>query len=117
MADKNFLENARQHFINVRTAPKPKITVPEWDAEFYVRKLNLAETSDVEIARQKSPKDGIVKSLMLRCVDENGEPVFKAHHERILSKEVDPEILSRIAVEIIAHDRKDEKSSEEIEKN
>ncbi len=109
----DILENARQHFLAKKAAPLRVISVPEWGAEFRVKSLNLAETAEIEAARAKSPMGGIIKTLMLRLVDETGAKVFKAHHERVLSEEVDPAIISRVVLEIM----RDDTPPEEIEKN
>lgn len=109
----DILENARQHFLAKKAAPLRVISVPEWGAEFRVKSLNLAETAEIEAARSKSPMGGIIKTLMLRLVDETGARVFKAHHERILSEEVDPAVVSRIVLDIMREDT----PPEDIEKN
>lgn len=109
----DILENARQHFLAKKAAPQRTISVPEWGAEFRVKSLNLAETAEIEAERAKSPMGGIIKTLMLRLVDESGARVFKAHHHRILSEEVDPAIISRVVLEIM----RDDTPPEEIEKN
>lgn len=107
------LDNARAHFVALKNAPKRKIYVPEWDATFYVKQLNLAETAEIDAARAISPKDGIIRTMAIRLVDESGQRVFFKHHEKILAEEVDPRIISRVVMEIIEQD----KSHEAIEKN
>ncbi len=107
------LESARAHFVTLKNAPKRKIHVPEWGATFYVKQLNLAETAEIDAARAVSPKDGIIRTMAIRLVDEAGQRVFFKHHEKILAEEVDPRIISRVVMEIIEHD----KSPEDIEKN
>lgn len=109
----DILENARAHFVALKSAPKHKIDVPEWGATFYVKQMNLAETAEIDAARAVSPRDGIIRSMTIRLVDEKGQRVFFKHHEKILAEEVDPKIISRIVMAMIAHDQ----NPETIEKN
>lgn len=107
------LENARQHFMAKRLAPRRQIDVPEWGATFYVKSLNLEESAEIEAARSQGAGAAIIKTICVRCVDAEGKRVFKKHHERILSQEVDPAILSRIVLEIVREDV----TPEQVEKN
>lgn len=107
----SILENAIQHFAAIQKAPRRVIEVPEWDAKFYIKTLNLAEACEIQQAREKSYKEGMVKTIALRCLDEAGNRVFFSHHEKMLCEQVCPNVLSEIVVKMV------EPTREEIEKN
>lgn len=100
----HIIEKAKAHFkdktVNV-------IEVPEWGDEgkpflIYSTPFTLAEKDKIFKGSQESSLKVLVDCLILKAKDEKGDPLFTLEHKRDLLNSVDPDVIVRIANEMIA---------------
>ena len=100
----HIIEKAKAHFkdknVNV-------IEVPEWGESgkpflIYSTPFTLAEKDKIFKGSQESSLKVLVDCLILKAKDEKGEQIFTLEHKRDLLNSVDPDVIVRIANEMIA---------------
>ena len=100
----HIIEKAKSHFkeksVNV-------IEVPEWGEEgkpflIYSTPFTLAEKDKIFKGSQESSLKVLVDCLILKAKDQKGDQIFTLEHKRDLLNSVDPDIIVRIANEMIA---------------
>jgi hypothetical protein len=101
------LERAKLHFAPSRGTMR-EIHVPEWgdesdDGIFYATALNLSERQRID---RISKGDGFelgIEVILLKLTDKHGNPVFSRKEKPDLMRSVDPEILGRVAADILGN--------------
>ena len=100
----HIIEKAKAHFkdktVNV-------IEVPEWGDDgkpflIYSTPFTLAEKDKIFKGSQESSLKVLVDCLILKAKDQKGDPLFTLEHKRDLLNSVDPDVIVRIANEMIA---------------
>jgi hypothetical protein len=88
------IDNAVAHFSNkeIRT-----LRVDEWDCTLYSKNLSLEDKAKWFARADGDNSDYLVYALIYGVTDENGESVFDIGDKVKLKKNVDPEVLSRVA--------------------
>lgn len=111
----SILENAKQHYKDALSKEPLKLDVPEWDAVVYVRpKISLEKAGEIlELAQSGKTAEAMAMTLVLRLIDDSGQPLFRRADKVTLLKSVDPEVMGRIVNEINEFDP----SAEEVEGN
>ena len=113
----NILDNAKKHFDEISGTLR-KIEVPEWGDEsgpavIYAKPMNMVQKSEV-IALVNADKMG--ESLFLKIFhmarNESGTRQFKRTDSDTFLKEVDPDVMSTIAMKLDS-----ELNDEKIRKN
>lgn len=88
------------------------IRVDEWDCTLYSKNLSLEDKARWYARADGDNTDYLVYALIFGLTDENGERVFDLGDKVKLRKNVDPEVLSRVANFVL-----DVQDEEEVEKN
>lgn len=88
------------------------IRVDEWDCTLYSKNLSLEDKARWYARADGDNTDYLVYALIFGVTDENGERVFDLGDKVKLRKNVDPEVLSRVANFVL-----DIQDEEEREKN
>jgi hypothetical protein len=103
------IDNAVAHFSNkeIRT-----LRVDEWDCTLYSKNLSLEDKAKWFARADGDNSDYLVYALIYGVTDENGESVFDIGDKVKLKKNVDPEVLSRVANFVL-----DTLDAEDAEKN
>lgn len=103
------IDNAVAHFSNkeIRT-----LRVDEWDTTLYSKNLSLEDKAKWFARADGDNSDYLVYALIYGVTDENGESVFDIGDKVKLKKNVDPEVLSRVANFVL-----DTLDAEDAEKN
>jgi hypothetical protein len=100
----HIIEKAKSHFKNQNIN---KIEVPEWGENgqpfvIFSTPFTLAEKDKIFKGSQESSMKVLVDCLILKAKDEKGDPIFTLEHKRDLLNSVDPDVIVRIANEMIA---------------
>ena len=105
----NLIARAVAHFSGKEVR---SIRVDEWDCTLYSKNLSLEDKSRWFARADGDNTDYLVYALIFGLTDEKGDAVFDLGDKLKLRKNVDPEVLSRVANFVL--DLQDE---EEREKN
>lgn len=92
-----------------------KISVPEWQLDFYVTPVTIAERSRI-YAGSKGDDDYevLVKVLITKARDAEGKPIFTLADKATLLQRADSAVVIRIAYEIMAGGPKPPPSADEL---
>ena len=107
------LERATAHF---DAQGMIRIEVPEWLDEkgnptvMYSQPFTLADRKKLSKFAQEDDLEFIVRMVIMKCEDESGEKVFDLSDKPTLMNKVDPEIISRIAAQIVASPSQEEQA-------
>ena len=103
------LEKAKYHFAEiVRGEGLHSLSIPEWGepdapALLYYRPLAALPVKTysrwVALGSEQTV-EAFVEMLILRCLDSNGQPVFKAMDKTEMLREISPTIVCRIITQI-----------------
>ena len=109
----NVLERAKAHF---DAQGVTRIEVPEWPDEkgnptvVYSQPFTLGDRKKLIKFAQEDDLEFIVRMVIMKCEDESGEKVFDLSDKPTLMNKVDPEIISRIAAQIVASPSQEEQA-------
>jgi hypothetical protein len=92
------IDKAKAHF---NTLEIKKIDVPEWDLEIYAKPLNLFETKKLMKFANDDSVEMLAYVVMLKSLDEKGEPLFTLEDKHALLNDVDKDVLARVANDIM----------------
>ena len=92
------IEKAKAHFnsLDIKT-----IDVPEWDLVIYAKPLNLFETKKLMKFANDDSIEMLAYVVMLKSLDEKGEPLFTLEDKKALLNDVDKDVLARVANDIM----------------
>tara|TARA_R100000951_G_scaffold98612_1_gene88673 strand:+ start:209 stop:553 length:345 start_codon:yes stop_codon:yes gene_type:complete len=109
------LQNATKHFNELVQNNLKEYHVEEWDATIYYRPtLTWREQSRIlDLTTNGKTSEALIETLIIRCLDKDGKPLFNGPDRVTLSNEVDPAVILKI-VGIINNTVV---TNEEIEKN
>ena len=74
-----------------------KLEVPEWETTIYAKNLTLDDKARWLARANNDGTDYMIYSVILGATDENGDAVFSLEDKVKLRKQVDPDIVARIA--------------------
>jgi hypothetical protein len=97
------IELAKAHF---KAQSVKTIEVPEWGEAnkpllIYATPLTLAEKRKLFNGAKENDLAVLVDCIIMKAKDEKGDAVFTLEHKRDLMNGVDPDIIARIANEIL----------------
>ena len=92
------IEKAKAHFNSLDIK---KIDVPEWDLVIYAKPLNLFETKKLMKFANDASIEMLAYVVMLKSLDEKGEPLFTLEDKKALLNDVDKDVLARVANDIM----------------
>jgi len=101
----NVLERAKAHFDAQGVI---RIEVPEWPDEkgnptvMYSQPFTLADRKKLAKFAQEDDLEFIVRMVIMKCEDENGEKVFDLSDKPTLMNKVDPNVIARISGQLTA---------------
>lgn len=96
----NVLERAKAHF---DAQGLIRIEVPEWLDEkgnptvMYSQPFTLADRKKLAKFAQEDDLEFIVRMVIMKCEDENGDKVFDLSDKPVLMNKVDPNIIAKIS--------------------
>ena len=101
----NVLERAKAHFDAQGVI---RIEVPEWLDEKgnptvrYSQPFTLADRKKLAKFAQEDDLEFVVRMVIMKCEDENGEKVFDLSDKPVLMNKVDPNIIAKISTQLTA---------------
>lgn len=102
MSTSSVLEKAISHFAKRRLDLK-SVDVPEWDTVIYYKPMTFDQKRSI-FEKDAHWSDIALNMLIVRALDDAGVPLFKLVHKTELRKQVDPEVIERIANEMAVND-------------
>jgi hypothetical protein len=83
-----------------------KIEVAEWGEEgnplvIYCSPFSMAEKRNLFKGAKQDDLSVLVDALMLKARDESGNKVFKLDDKQVLLNKADPEVIARVATEML----------------
>lgn len=107
--------NAQKHFKSKLSGGLEKIEVPEWNTTVYFRPTATLKETEAVVKLHQSGKilESLATVLILRALDEEGNRVFKQADMFDLMNGVDPDVVIRVATDIM----NSEPSQDDIAKN
>ena len=99
------LDTAKAHFQTLQDSDMPYIEVPEWGEgneplKIYFRVMTLKEQDAIYKHMQDSSLKSLAQTLITRARNEDGTRMFLPRHMTELMTMVDPDVVSRICVEM-----------------
>ena len=91
------LDNAKAHFDTLETK---EIHVPEWDCVLYATPFTVAEKKKLLKSAKDDDMEFLVRTLMLKAKDAEGNRVFTESDKFDLMHKVDSNVLTRVVTEI-----------------
>lgn len=88
------IDTAISHFSNREIR---SLEIPEWNTTIYAKNLTLDDKARWLVRSNNDGTDYMIYSVILGATDEKGDPVFSLEDKVKLRKNVDPDIVARIA--------------------
>ena len=109
------IDRAVKHFDELVSKKLQSIHIEEWDTTIYFRgTMTWAEQSRIlDLSSQQKTSDALIETILIRCLDEQGKPLFTKADKTMLTHSVDPEVLLNIVSRMNAN----QPDYEELEKN
>lgn len=70
----------------------------------YTTPVSFAEQTQINAKHPDSATDRMIETVVLKCVDENGEPVFGVDDKPLLKRKVKVSVLNRLMLAIVGDD-------------
>ncbi len=103
MSNPNVLAAAKAHFKDILAQGlRGPISVPEWKTSVWYKPATsfYQESRIVELTSQGKTVEALVESLIMRCLDGDGNPIFTKADKPELMRSVDPSIIMRIMADM-----------------
>lgn len=109
------IDRAVKHFDTLVAKKLQHMRVEEWETDIYYRgTMTWAEQSRIlDLSSQQKTSEALIETILIRCLDEAGEPLFTKADRTMLQHSVDPEVLLNIVSRMNAN----QPDYEELEKN
>lgn len=110
----SILDNAKQHFKQILEGEGLKcIEVLEWGQNNQPAKIYFKSLSNLSIKTysqwialgSQQTVEAFVDMLILRCLDENGFPLFKSAHKTEMLREISPIVVCNIIAQMSAQEK------------
>ncbi len=104
----DIMANAKKHFRDqISGSLKGPIEVPEWGTDgqpvevYYKAKINFNQMNEI-VNLQANGKilESIVTSLIIRCLDEDGKPLFRKANKTEMMRGFDPDVMIRVSTDM-----------------
>lgn len=95
----DFRENIKGHFKDKINGELQKMTVDAWKMDIYYKQSYsfAVESKIISLQQQNKTVEAIVEAIILKALDPEGKPIFKAGDRHMLMYEADPAVLLEIA--------------------
>lgn len=113
----DFRKNITTHFKNKVSGDLQKISVPEWGMDVYYKSAYAfaTESKIIELQQQGKVVEALVESMIQKCLDPDGKPIFTPADRQMLLREADPDVILRVAGTL--NSATSEYKYEDVEKN
>jgi len=101
------LENAKAHFDKLETKV---IEVEEWDTVIYATPFTMGEKKKLWKHAKEDDIEFMVRTLLLKALNKDGEKMFDLSDKITLMNHVDPNVIVRVVGDISVADTIDEMS-------
>ena len=88
------IDTAISHFSNREIR---SLEIPEWETTIYAKNLTLDDKARWLARANNDGTDYMIYAVILGATDENGDAVFSLEDKVRLRKQVDPDVVARIA--------------------
>ncbi len=88
------IDTAISHFSNREIR---SLEIPEWEITIYAKNLTLDDKARWLARANNDGTDYMIYAVILGATDENGDQVFGLEDKVKLRKQVDPDVVARIA--------------------
>ena len=97
------IDRVKDHFENQGVK---KIEVAEWGEEgkpliIYSTPMSMAEKRNLFKGAKNDDLGVLVDAIMLKARDKDGNKIFKLDDKQVLLNNADPEVIARVATEIL----------------
>ena len=99
------LDNAKAHFDKLETKV---IEVEEWDTVIYATPFTMGEKKKLWKHAKEDDIEFMVRTLLLKALNKDGEKMFDLSDKITLMNHVDPNVIVRIVGEISVADTVDD---------
>ena len=101
------LDNAKAHFDKLETKV---IEVEEWDTVIYATPFTMGEKKKLWKHAKEDDIEFMVRTLLLKALNKDGEKMFDLSDKITLMNHVDPNVIVRVVGEISVADTIEEMS-------
>ena len=101
------LDNAKAHFDKLETKV---IEVEEWDTVIYATPFTMGEKKKLWKHAKEDDIEFMVRTLLLKALNKDGEKMFDLSDKITLMNHVDPNVIVRVVGDISVADTIDEMS-------
>ncbi len=101
------LENAKTHFDTLETKV---IEVEEWDTVIYATPFTMGEKKKLWKHAKEDDIEFMVRTLILKALNKDGEKMFDLSDKPTLMNHVDPNVIVRVVGDISVADTIDDMS-------
>ena len=101
------LDNAKAHFDKLETKV---IEVEEWDTVIYATPFTMGEKKKLWKHAKEDDIEFMVRTLLLKALNKDGEKMFDLSDKITLMNSVDPNVIVRVVGDISVADTIDEMS-------
>lgn len=101
------LDNAKSHFESLETKI---IEVAEWDCTIYATPFTMGEKKKLWKHAKEDDIEFMVRTLLLKALNKDGEKMFDLSDKITLMNHVDPNVIVRVVGDISVADTIDEMS-------
>ena len=101
------LDNAKAHFDKLATKT---IEVEEWDTVIYATPFTMGEKKKLWKHAKEDDIEFMVRTLLLKALDKDGEKMFDLSDKMTLMNQVDPNVIVRVVGDISVADTIEEMS-------
>ena len=95
------LDNAKAHFDKLETKV---IEVEEWDTVIYATPFTMGEKKKLWKHAKEDDIEFMVRTLLLKALDKDGEKMFDLSDKITLMNHVDPNVIVRVVGDISVAD-------------
>lgn len=98
--------NATAHFQTRLSGELLSIDVPEWKATVFFKGAmsGRQQTQIFKLYSEGKQVEAIFMSLIMRALDEEGKPVWRANEMTEMMRTYDPDVISRIVEEMSSNE-------------
>ena len=103
MTNPTVLAAAKAHFKDILAQGlRGPIAVPEWNTNIWYKPATsfYQESRIVELTSQGKTVEALVESLIMRCLDSDGNPIFSKADKPELMRSVDPGVIMKIMADM-----------------
>lgn len=116
------IERAKAHWAEKLSEGPRRIEVPEWGdesgpLEIFVHPANLKQRNKIFQKAKGDDLEALADTIILRAKDSNGMSIFHPSDRGALVSDVDPDVLARVAGEIMEDLNISDDDVEEMAKN